>query len=53
MLGGALLPSEVIYSGKHGGMCLYFARLLAPLWDGKLVEEIPNADSPLISRLWS
>ena len=47
-LGGAIMPNEVVYSGKHAGICLYFARLLAPLWDGKLVEE--NQTPHLISR---
>jgi len=45
------MPNEVIYSGKHAGICLYFARLLAPLWDGKLVEENQTPDKLLISRL--
>lgn len=49
-LGGAIMPNEVVYSGKHAGICLYFARLLAPLWDGKLVEENQSPDKLLVSR---
>eukprot|EP00116_Pleurobrachia_bachei_P000763 sb/3461025/ len=49
-LGGAVVPNEAVYSGKHAGICLYFARLLAPLWDGKLVEESTTPDKQLISR---
>ena len=49
-LGGAIMPNEVVYSGKHGGICLYFARLLAPLWDGKLVDENLTPEKALVSR---
>lgn len=30
---------EVIFSGKHNGICIYFARILGNIWDGSLVVE--------------
>lgn len=33
--------SEVVYSGKHDGLYLYFSRIMRPLWNTKLVSDIP------------
>ncbi|KAK7895656.1 hypothetical protein WMY93_020981 [Mugilogobius chulae] len=30
---------EVIFSGKHNGICIYFARILGNIWDGSLALE--------------
>ncbi|XP_077354036.1 nuclear pore complex protein Nup155 isoform X2 [Festucalex cinctus] len=30
---------EVIFSGKHNGVCVYFARILGNIWDGSLAVE--------------
>lgn len=32
---------EVIFSGKHNGICIYFARILGNIWDGCLAVERP------------
>ncbi|XP_077981190.1 nuclear pore complex protein Nup155-like [Glandiceps talaboti] len=32
--------SEIIYSGRFRGLCLYFCRILRPLWDKILVREV-------------
>ncbi|XP_075900928.1 nuclear pore complex protein Nup155 [Nelusetta ayraudi] len=32
---------EVIFSGKHDGICIYFARILGNIWDGCLAVERP------------
>ncbi|XP_034458801.1 nuclear pore complex protein Nup155 isoform X2 [Hippoglossus hippoglossus] len=30
---------EAIFSGKHNGICIYFARILGNIWDGSLAFE--------------
>uniref|UniRef100_A0A667YNQ0 Nuclear pore complex protein Nup155 n=1 Tax=Myripristis murdjan TaxID=586833 RepID=A0A667YNQ0_9TELE len=30
---------EVVFSGKHNGICIYFARILGNIWDGSLTAE--------------
>ncbi|KAI3362280.1 hypothetical protein L3Q82_012598, partial [Scortum barcoo] len=30
---------EVIFSGKHNGICIYFSRILGNIWDGSLAVE--------------
>ncbi|XP_011603164.2 nuclear pore complex protein Nup155 isoform X1 [Takifugu rubripes] len=30
---------EVIFSGKHNGICIYFARILGNIWDGSFAVE--------------
>lgn len=32
---------EVLFSGKHNGIVIYFARILGNIWDGSLVVEQP------------
>lgn len=45
---------EVIFSGKHNGICIYFARILGNIWDGCLaVEKTINKGSQNVSILES
>ncbi|XP_034048068.1 nuclear pore complex protein Nup155 [Thalassophryne amazonica] len=45
---------EVVYSGKHNGICIYFARILGNIWDGSLVvEKTMNKGSQTVSILES
>lgn len=45
---------EVIFSGKHNGICVYFARILGNIWDGCLaVEKTINKETQNISVLES
>ncbi|XP_067677422.1 nuclear pore complex protein Nup155-like isoform X1 [Haliotis asinina] len=32
---------EVIYSGKHNGICIYLSRILRPFWDSQVTTEFP------------
>lgn len=43
---------EVIFSGKHNGICIYFARILGNIWDACLaVEKTINKGSQNVSIL--
>lgn len=45
---------EVIFSGKHNGICIYFARILGNIWDGCLaVEKTINKGTQNVSILES
>lgn len=33
--------ADVTFSGKHNGICIYFSRIIRPLWDNKIVSDIP------------
>lgn len=45
---------EVIFSGKHNGICIYFARILGNIWDGCLaVEQVINKGNQNVSILES
>uniref|UniRef100_A0A8B9HM25 Nucleoporin 155 n=1 Tax=Astyanax mexicanus TaxID=7994 RepID=A0A8B9HM25_ASTMX len=44
--GGPVIPTmssgpEVLFSGKHNGIGVYFARILGNIWDGSLAMERP------------
>ncbi|XP_070562899.1 nuclear pore complex protein Nup155-like [Ptychodera flava] len=39
MMAPGTIP-EIIYSGRFRGLCLYFCRLLRPLWDQFLVKDV-------------
>ncbi|MCI4388036.1 hypothetical protein PGIGA_G00080920 [Pangasianodon gigas] len=44
--GSAAMPAmssgpEVLFSGKHNGIVIYFSRILGNIWDGSLVLEQP------------
>lgn len=44
--------SEIVYSGKHNGLYLYFSRIIRPLWNAKLVSEtITVIDQKKVSLL--
>ncbi|XP_060092043.1 nuclear pore complex protein Nup155 [Heteronotia binoei] len=30
---------EIVFSGKHNGICIYFARIVGNIWDGSIVVE--------------
>ncbi|XP_018603651.1 nuclear pore complex protein Nup155 isoform X2 [Scleropages formosus] len=45
---------EVVFSGKHNGICLYFSRILGNIWDGSLaVEKTISTGSQTISIMES
>ncbi|XP_072227693.1 nuclear pore complex protein Nup155 [Leuresthes tenuis] len=45
---------EVIFSGKHNGICVYFARILGNIWDGSLaVEKTMSKGNQTVSILES
>ncbi|KAM3938778.1 nuclear pore complex protein Nup155 isoform 1-T1 [Leptodactylus fuscus] len=31
--------SEIIFSGKHNGICIYFTRIINNIWDGSMIVE--------------
>ncbi|XP_015195862.1 nuclear pore complex protein Nup155 [Lepisosteus oculatus] len=35
----AMAGPEVVFSGKHNGICIYFSRILGNIWDGSLATE--------------
>ncbi|XP_042309327.1 nuclear pore complex protein Nup155 [Sceloporus undulatus] len=37
-LGGTMCP-EIVFSGKHNGICIYFSRIIGNIWDGSIVLE--------------
>ncbi|XP_026571593.1 nuclear pore complex protein Nup155 isoform X1 [Pseudonaja textilis] len=37
-ISGMVCP-EIVYSGKHNGVCLYFSRIIGNIWDGSIVVE--------------
>ncbi|XP_028916522.1 nuclear pore complex protein Nup155 isoform X2 [Ornithorhynchus anatinus] len=37
-IGGMIAP-ELVYSGKHNGICIYFSRIIGNIWDASLVVE--------------
>uniref|UniRef100_A0A4W4F627 Nuclear pore complex protein Nup155 n=1 Tax=Electrophorus electricus TaxID=8005 RepID=A0A4W4F627_ELEEL len=57
--GGASLPAmssgpEVLFSGKHNGISIYFARILGNIWDGSLaVENLISKGSQTVTILES
>ncbi|TRY66457.1 hypothetical protein DNTS_035000 [Danionella cerebrum] len=45
---------EVVFSGKHNGICIYFTRILGNIWDGSLaVETRVNKGSQNVTLLES
>ncbi|XP_056593188.1 nuclear pore complex protein Nup155 isoform X1 [Triplophysa dalaica] len=45
---------EVIFSGKHNGISIYFSRILGNIWDGSLaVEKIINTGNQTVTILES
>ncbi|NXP86500.1 NU155 protein, partial [Passerina amoena] len=37
-LSGMMGP-EIVFSGRHNGICIYFARIIGNIWDGSIVVE--------------
>ncbi|KAM8961578.1 nuclear pore complex protein Nup155 [Pelodytes ibericus] len=35
----SMMGPEIIYSGKHRGICIYFARIVGNIWDGSVAVE--------------
>ncbi|XP_053557191.1 nuclear pore complex protein Nup155 [Bombina bombina] len=34
-----IIGPEVVFSGKHNGICIYFSRIVGNIWDGSIVVE--------------
>ncbi|XP_061590072.1 nuclear pore complex protein Nup155 isoform X2 [Cololabis saira] len=53
-VGPMSIGPEVIFSGKHNSICIYFARILGNIWDGSLaVEKIISKGNQTVSILES
>ncbi|NXK00399.1 NU155 protein, partial [Corythaixoides concolor] len=37
-ISGTMGP-EIVFSGRHNGICIYFARIIGNIWDGSIVVE--------------
>ncbi|KAM4809382.1 nuclear pore complex protein Nup155 [Rhinophrynus dorsalis] len=34
-----IIGSEIVFSGKHNGICIYFSRIIGNIWDGSIAVE--------------
>uniref|UniRef100_A0A452GM48 Nuclear pore complex protein Nup155 n=1 Tax=Gopherus agassizii TaxID=38772 RepID=A0A452GM48_9SAUR len=34
-----MMGPEIVFSGKHNGICIYFSRIIGNIWDGSIVFE--------------
>ncbi|KFP73285.1 Nuclear pore complex protein Nup155, partial [Acanthisitta chloris] len=34
-----VMGPEIVFSGRHNGICIYFARIIGNIWDGSIVVE--------------
>ncbi|NXH21655.1 NU155 protein, partial [Bucco capensis] len=34
-----MMGPEIVFSGRHNGICRYFARIIGNIWDGSIVAE--------------
>ncbi|XP_029434414.1 nuclear pore complex protein Nup155 isoform X2 [Rhinatrema bivittatum] len=34
-----MMGPEMVFSGKHNGICIYFSRIVGNIWDGSMVVE--------------
>ncbi|NXF88358.1 NU155 protein, partial [Eubucco bourcierii] len=34
-----MMGPEIVFSGRHNGICIYFARIIGNIWDGTIVVE--------------
>ncbi|NXJ15091.1 NU155 protein, partial [Odontophorus gujanensis] len=34
-----MMGPEIVFSGRHYGICIYFARIIGNIWDGSIVVE--------------
>ncbi|XP_010008714.1 PREDICTED: nuclear pore complex protein Nup155 isoform X2 [Nestor notabilis] len=37
--GTGMMGPEIVFSGRHNGICIYFARIIGNIWDGSIVVE--------------
>uniref|UniRef100_A0A672U7I7 Nucleoporin 155 n=1 Tax=Strigops habroptila TaxID=2489341 RepID=A0A672U7I7_STRHB len=37
--GAGMMGPEIVFSGRHNGICIYFARIIGNIWDGSIVVE--------------
>lgn len=52
MFGRAAMGPQIMYSGKHDGVCLYITRLLYDIWREPLIRDKTSpVDRPFRSRL--
>lgn len=51
LYGGNVMTPEMLFSGKHNGLYLYFSRLLRPLWQRTLLVPANNPNLPLMSSV--
>ncbi|MGH0162158.1 UNVERIFIED_CONTAM: hypothetical protein FKN15_049564 [Acipenser sinensis] len=45
---------EVVFSGKHNGICIYFTRILGNIWDGSIgIEKTFNTGNQVVTTIES
>uniref|UniRef100_A0A8V5H400 Nuclear pore complex protein Nup155 n=1 Tax=Melopsittacus undulatus TaxID=13146 RepID=A0A8V5H400_MELUD len=37
--GAGMMGPDIVFSGRHNGICIYFARIIGNIWDGSIVVE--------------
>ncbi|MGH0126184.1 UNVERIFIED_CONTAM: hypothetical protein FKN15_005580 [Acipenser sinensis] len=46
----AMAGPEVVFSGKHNGICIYFTRILGNIWDGSIgIEKTFNTGNQVVT----
>ncbi|NXK61143.1 NU155 protein, partial [Sylvietta virens] len=43
-----MMGPEIVFSGRHNGICIYFARIIGNIWDGSIVVE--RCESPAFCK---
>uniref|UniRef100_A0A8C2T5F5 Nucleoporin 155 n=1 Tax=Coturnix japonica TaxID=93934 RepID=A0A8C2T5F5_COTJA len=38
-ISSGMMGPEIVFSGRHNGICIYFARIIGNIWDGSMVVE--------------
>ncbi|OXB79178.1 UNVERIFIED_CONTAM: hypothetical protein H355_006637 [Colinus virginianus] len=38
-ISSGMMGPEIVFSGRHYGICIYFARIIGNIWDGSIVVE--------------
>ncbi|POI31817.1 hypothetical protein CIB84_004432, partial [Bambusicola thoracicus] len=38
-ISSGMMGPEIVFSGRHNGICIYFARIIGNIWDGSIVVE--------------
>ncbi|RXN00007.1 Nuclear pore complex protein Nup155 [Acipenser ruthenus] len=50
----AMAGPEVVFSGKHNGICIYFTRILGNIWDGSIgIEKTFNTGNQVVTTIES